>query len=499
MCILRGVPLRWTQLMRCAMNRLCFLLLMPALLCAAIPRDTLRLGLEDAIQLALRDHRDSELARISHREAELDYADVLARMLPQLTAGAVVPSISDSRSQLWNDAEERYYWRNVNRQYKEGSLQLESELPLGTSVSAGMSTYHTESSTGDYDEEYGTNWSLGLSYSLLAARTPWGDYRQGRRQYTLEHLGASEQMATLRYRVIQAYYSLLRAQMRHALAREDLQAAENNLERARSRYEAGLIAESDYLKIDLEKLEQEASFLSDSSSLVLQTRTFAELVRVDPERPVMLNQELDSTVQTHRLDELQQTLAANNLGFLEAQDAVQDRQREVRNRLRDLFPDFTLRLGWDLYKTGDEIDLELADLGLSRSVSLSMSYPLYTGGSTARSLERARLSLRRSQLAREELQEELGDQLRSLLADLDELQRTLPIRRRMVQMAERDYLISVERHEAGQITSQALIDAGRALSQARLDMLNNHINLLLSEAQLERLLGVDRERLEQEL
>ena len=478
------------------MNKLCLLLLLPALLSAALPRDTLRLGLEDAIQLALREHRDSELAQISFREAELDYADVLARMLPQINAGLVAPDISDRRDQQFDEDDGRYYWYDVNRQYREGSLELDTELPMGASLSAGVSSYYLDSSTGSYAEEYGTTWSLGLNYNLLTARTPWGDYRQGKRQYALDQLGAREQLASLRYRVIQSYYALLRSQLRHQLAHEDLQAARDNLVRARSRFEAGLIAESDYLKIDLEKLEQEASFLSDSSALVLQTRTFAELLRVDRERPLLLNQELDSTFLEHDLEELRNTLVANNLDVLLAQDAVLDWKREYGNRLRELFPDVNLRLGWDLYQTGEEFTLDLDGAGHSRSVSLSINWPLYLGGSVSRSLERARLSLRRNELAREELQENLDRELCSLMADLDELQRILPIRRRMVGMAERDYLISVERHEAGQITSQALIDAGRALSQARLDLLNNHINLLLREAELERLLGIDRSHLE---
>ena len=80
------------------------------------------------------------------------------------------------------------------------------------------------------------------------------------------------------------------------------------------------------------------------------------------------------------------------------------------------------------------------------------------------------------------------------MARIRELDDLIPLQERQRELAERDLLISRERHEAGWITSQALIDAGRQLSSVRLALLDSRIEHVLAAARLQRLTGADREQ-----
>jgi len=461
---------------------------------AAQPNDALVLDHEGAVKVAVERHRDAEAALLDLREAELDLRELRTRLIPRLLLDLDAPQIVDSRTAVWTGDADSLVWRDWNMRRESGSLSLDAELPLGTSLDFSVENYHRDSETGSMAEEFGWIYGASVTQNLLGRRTLLGELRDGGEVLELRILQAAERLAEFRHRVIQEFYTLLRRQLSSALAGEDLANSNNDRERAESRFRAGLIAESDFLKIELENLQLRAAHVADSVSLSLAESDFGRLLGLDHGETFELAQQVPSPVvdtdYARRMDEA----LKSNIRALGQRQEERAAQRELRRKRLELLPDLDLALSWQLHTSSTELEWNPGTGILNRSISLGLSIPIYNRGAGWRAVQRARIALRRQELERERVFEDLDRQLKQQLARIRELDDLIPLQERQRELAERDLLISRERHEAGWITSQALIDAGRQLSSVRLALLDSRIEHVLAAARLQRLTGADREQ-----
>lgn len=452
------------------------------------------LGLGQALDEALAHHRDAERARLSLREARLARAETLMRLTPRLDLQVLAPSLLQTRNEVWTGQGDslrlvRVAWR---QRREAGSLRLSSELPLGTRLSLGTEAWHRSSSTASFDEEYGRSHSAGLSQELLPRRTLWGDVRESGREAAQAELEALEQLADFRHRAAGLFLDVLRAQQGLELARQDRRVSHDNRERAHGRFQAGLIAESDYLKVELEDLQLEAAFQSDSLSLSLQERELLRLLGRGEGSPPRLDPRLPDSPEPPARDSLARAVEACNAGLARQRlEQLKARRALWRSRL-DRLPEVRLELDWSWNEESPEWSWRSEDPGRDRSLQLQVDWPLLAAGERDRAVRRARLALRRAELGTAELREELLATVDRLWLELEEQRLQTPLLERQVELAVQDARISQERFQAGQITSRELIDAERALSQARLRRLDLLIQAARTRRDLARLSGSDR-------
>lgn len=469
-----------------------------ALLLAALPRPAAAetLDLDGAVRQALDASREARRARMDWQQARLQAQAARLRLLPSLELSATAPERQDASTEVWDESSGRWVWTDWNLVRQSAGLALQAELPLGTSLRLGADGYHRDSNTGSYDEETSTRWSGQLSQSLLPRGTLWGDLREAGAEERQSRLEAAERLAELRHRVVSGYWSLLRGQLAAEIARMDLGTSRETFEESKRRFEAGLISESDYLKTELEALQQQAGWLADSLDLAERDRDFRRLIGLPGQGPLALDATLpEPPASRESLAGLETELEGN--GRLLRQRLEERKAKRLLGIARvDRLPEIDLSVGWSRQRTGESWQWSPMDGTLNRSLRLDFSLPLFDRLEGRRAVRLARLQLRRERLDGEELQEDLRAELQALLSRLLRLRELQPLRERRVELAERDLLISRERYASGLILSRDLIDAERALSAARLERLDNRVDLALASAELERLTGRDRGVLE---
>ncbi|MDP2359281.1 MAG: TolC family protein [bacterium] len=453
------------------------------------------LDLEEALARALAGHREVEGARLALLESRLAREAARLRLTPRLTLTLRAPSIIDSRNETWTAQGDslRLVWVDWNQRRESGGLALNQELPLGTRLGLSADTWHRRSDTGSFDEEYGGAWSARVRQSLLPRSLLLGDLVESGREAEQAGLEALEQLADFRHRVALAFLALLQRQEGMALARQDLSVSRGNLERAASRFEAGLIAESDYLKVELDDLRLRASFQTDSLATVLAGRDFMRLLGGTEATAPPLDPRLPAAAGPQDRAALAALLAAGNAGLARQRLESLKARREQRRARVDRLPELELDAAWTWREEGGNWLWRPDEPVLDRSISLDLSWPLLAGGERGRALRSAGIHLRRQELRLRELEESLAATLEQFWLRSEELRLQAPLLERQLELAERDAAISRERFAAGQITSQDLIDADRALSRARLQALEMRVAQVRVRLDLERLTGQDRE------
>ncbi len=451
------------------------------------------ISMDEAIQQALSSHRDAERARLLLREAELFAQERLMTLAPRLNLNLTAPSIDDSRNEVWvGDSLQQLVWVDWNQRRESADLALSTELPLGARAGLGSSAYHRKSDTGSFPEEYGNSWTAWVTQDLIPRRTLLGDLAESGRELRLLKLEALDELAAFRHEVAAAYRDLLLGQRSLALGRAELDAGRLNMESAASRFNAGLIAESEYLRVEVEQLGREATFVSDSIRVRRQEESFARLTGYPEDATPRLKPLPALEERDWSLAELEDLLRQQNTRLLRQEHRRAQLERARREALIDRLPELELSASWSWVREGDDWDWNPDGTVLNRSLRLNLAWALFDGFAARRTHERSRIALRRNLLDRQALLEDLEAQLDELWNRRGELLRTLPLRQRQTELAERDAAITLERFEAGQVNSRDLIDADQTLSAARLNRLRLEMDLARVEAEIERLVGLDR-------
>ncbi len=455
---------------------------------------TLRLGLDQALSLALEKHRDARLARLALDEARLARLESRLRLAPRLDLEVAAPTLLDSRNETWTPQGDslRLVWVDWNQRREGATLRLGQDLPFGTRVDLDADVWHRQSSTGSFTEGHGGAWSVRVRQSLLPRKTLWGDMALGEREADQAELEALEQLAELRHRVALAWISLLLRQESLVLSRQDLELAVSSRERAAARLAAGLIAESDYMKVELDELRLRSSFQADSLEGRRGARDFLRLLGQPPDLSPVLEATLPALDPLPPLESLKAALSRDHADLAARRLEKWRARRELRRQQMSLLPELDLDLAWTLREEDAQWLLMPEDPSLDRSLRLDLAWPVFTAGASGRALERARIAMKRQELQTEALQESLEGRLEQLWLQAETQRLQQPLVERQLDLARKDADISRLRFQSGQITSRELIDADRALSRLRVEDLQARLDMWRTRLELERLTGQDR-------
>jgi len=453
------------------------------------------LGLDEAVTLALDSHRDAQLARLALRQARMERLESRLRLAPRLDLMVAAPTLLDSRNETWTTQGDslRLVWVDWNQRRESGALRLGQDLPFGTRVDLDADLWHRRSETGSFKEEHGGAWSARVRQSLLPRQTLWGDMALGEREADQAELEALDQLAALRHRVAQAWLDQLLRQESLGLARQDLDLALASRQRAAARLAAGLIAESDYLKVELDELRLRTSFQADSLQARRSAQDLLRLLGVGSSESPLLAAELPPMGALPPLDSLKQRLLREHAGLSGQRLELWKARRVLRRQQVARLPEVELDAAWTWREEADEWRWKPDVPRLDRSLSLSLTWPLFAAGAPGRAVEVARMDLRRKDLQQQDLAEQLEARLEQLWLQAESQRMRQPLLERQLSLARQDAEISRQRFQAGQITSRELIDADRALSLLRLEELQARLDMLRTRLEIERLTGADRQ------
>lgn len=412
------------------------------------------LTLDDCIQLALENNYELNLSRLDNKIARKNYLQSYSNILPNI-------SVSYSSSKY-----ERGPTSYIGGQYV-GSTPFTDQVDVGRN-------YYTDVQVGQTIFD-GGRWYLNIKRS---------EYEKKSSNYNFL---ASRQNVVVTVR--QLYMDLLKQEELLKVRQQAVQRSQEQLERVRSMYEVGSVAQIDVYRSEV-NLGNDRTQLLNQKNAVLDARQALNIaIGREPDAPLKIDPDVEFDKQVDDLDQLITEAVQNNpslksqsmnvksahyrnwlakSNFLPDIRAYYSYQRRVP-RFRGLYEDFEREYSW--------------------AIGFRISWNLFNGFSDYLEVQKANLNQRYAKERFEYDKLNLKARVSMLYNNLNALNEIIKINRTNLESAKEDYRLARERYRLGSGTLLDMREAQVNLANAEQTLVSAEYDSYITYAELQRALG----------
>jgi len=357
-------------------------------------------------------------------------------------------------------------------------------------VSGSLSTGKTLSVTpeGDATTE-GASGSVSLSQTLFDGSTfaSISAARHGREadanalEYTRRQIVFSAK---------QAYYELLKAEALRDVQSEAVELAREQLRKTDSLFELGSASRSDLLKAQVQVGQSELALIAAQRAAETARASLCLTMGISVTSNVEVTDppegEWGSDLSTYDLEEALE----RRPDVRSAREALMSARRSLLSAKADRWPSLGFSLSYS--RSQESLGDLFEDIGdeYTRSMSLSLSVPIFNGLATKASIDQRKSSLRTYELSLRDARQQAEYEIETARLTVREKSESVEVAEKAVEQAEEDLRVSEERFRLRAASMLELIDARVAYSQARVDLVEARYDHEIAKAELALVLGL---------
>lgn len=429
-------------------------------------QDTLRLDLEKALEIALSENPTVKVADKEIQKKKYARKGSYAALFPQISFSAD-------------------YTRTLKKQvmYMDGF-----DMGGGETGIPGM-----EMPNMDEGIEVGrdNNWSMGFNVSLpLVNASLWKSLSISALDVELAVEQARSSKIDMVNQVKKGFYGVLLANDSYRVFRETYDNAMENYLDIKKKYEQGTVAEYDLIRADVTVKNSEPNMLQALNALVLAKWQLKALLGMDLDMNIDCEGRLTDFESLLFGDYLatDTSLAENSdLKQLDLQ-ALQLKKTLTMQRF-DYLPTLSLTGMYQWSAMNNDFRFKNYLWNPYSIIGLSLSVPIFSGGSKFYTLKQTRVSMTQLDLQRENTERNLQLAVKQYMDDMSTAIKQFEAARKGVEQAERGYRISQKRYDTGAGTLLEMNDSQLALTQAQLNFNQAIYNYMTAKSDLEKILG----------
>ena len=308
--------------------------------------------------------------------------------------------------------------------------------------------------------------SISLNQNIFDGGNWWNQIALSKNIY---QLSVENELATKISTVLavkRAYYELLKNIELMEVSRQQVELSEQQVERVRQQYEVEAVAKTDLLKQQVLLGEVQVQLLNQEAILENSNRVLAHTMGINVNSKFDLSQTDKKRSTLESQNELWEIVAERNQAILSRRTQITASDIRVKIARAGYFPSISASLGYS--GSSDQIDQLYSDVDKHwrQSLSLSISYPLFTGLQRSSQLQRAKIG---AEIAREEfdkLTRDLRVQFDSYYRQWENISRSIPIYTETKASAEEDLRLVQEMYNLGASTILDVLNAQLSLARA---------------------------------
>ncbi len=300
--------------------------------------------------------------------------------------------------------------------------------------------------------------------------------------------------------VSQQFYNLFAQQSALELTDGRHRQSERNYQSGVRRFNAGLIAETDVMRLDVTRMNDLDALESTRNLLEQQQFAFNRLVGLPLDEKVWAEASIEFKAIEVDLDRALELAFQNRSDLRRANIEREQLQLSLRQTVSQGRPDLQLNVGYDVtgnsslsaspaedWQTHIQEALNSDNRSPNTNVTLTLQVPLFDWGRNASLVERLASQIqvldRRIEEVRQDLVRTITDRVRAV----ESAMRRLQIQEKNVLVAETSYSFTQRRFDRGEITFTELAQAQDQLAQTRTNQLNALIQFELAKADLKEI------------
>jgi len=445
--------------------------------------------LEKSISVALQKSFGIKNAEYSLLASKKNLEAFKSSLFSRLDLEFDVPSYSKNLISQFNPAESKEEFFELGSSRIEGRLSLTQPLIFsnGTINIVGRIFGREQFGTNiDLTKDFYTNFGISLRQPIFTFNTQKANLERSEINLQKATRNYTQAEQNLIYEVKVAFYNLYKLKESQLITQEKVKQSEESFNTARSKYNAGLIAE-------VEALQLEVDLASSRNDLLNSKRTFNEGKN---NFKILLGLELDNEIDI-----------ISNLVFtpividdsIAIENALKNRS-DLLNKENDIYLSklnveeidarknikFDLNARYGISNNDTEFESLFNKLLDDIYVALTISVPVWDWGKALKDVEVAEINLKIEKLAYEYLEKTIRNDVIETINRINSAKARVDVLSKSVEIAEKSYNISLERFKSGTISSFDLAQIQLRLTEAKNSSIGALIDYKLAIADLER-------------
>ena len=465
---------------------------------ALLAPDMRVLSLEECLGIAGKKSPSMRKARQSLIRARANLTAANAPYWPNISLSLDAPNYSERTDRIESPAlQEIVTSTETDMQYR-GTLNVSQRVPMVGRFTVSSFVYDRDltSTFRTSRRELAADVVLRYEQTLLAPDPV--EEAASRARLSLESVERSYDRREVEtsFQLMRAYYDLIRKMRQVEIQQETVEQSRSLYDIASKKLEAGLIAEVQALKLQVDLARAE----SELSSAMLDVEYSKDVLK----QTIGLPFDEDFTIETEvtyapvrvDLDRAIDMGLQNRSELREAEIQYRLQGMTLAERRREGLPSPTLNGFYGLKGLGEEPE-DIAE-SFDRNqwgVYLKVDVPVWDSGLNAARVRAARADLRSSEVDLEEARRSLILEIKDAVRRLEEAENRVKILEASVDVARKSFEITQQKFGIGAAESQELLDAQVALTQAQTNSLNALMDYQLAQATLKRVTMVEIEEL----
>lgn len=446
-------------------------------------------SLDECIGLALENN--FQIRQLNERmiQVQLDYVKAKAGYRPKLDLRMDVPTYSEGRTEtIPTGFKTPLLSTDTQLKYNLG-LTLSQPLPTDGRISVATNLYNQKNLSDFYAdrEDNSSDVTVTIEQPLFTDNLLQESLFKGELNLKSAEASYKRQRTATVLSITQTYMNLVKSIRRAKIDSESVEKSRMMKDLAERKFNAGLIPEVESIRLEVDLITREATLSSSLANVKKSEDDLKAAMGVSLDDSLQIVTEIEYTPVVLNFADLLREGMKNRSELKEADIEIELAKLSIRSAERSNEFKGSLKgsYGWNYRKR--QILNEKSNLDLNNwAASLTFTLPILDGSLNEANVRTAKSSLRTSELRRQDTERSLILDIKNSFRQLQEVENRLKILQRQVELARKSYDITQQRFEQGIITSQQLLDAQLALTNANVDNLNALVDYSLALASLEK-------------
>ena len=347
----------------------------------------------------------------------------------------------------------------------------------------------------DQQMEVGTShqWTGGFSASMpIIAPTLWKSINLTQRDIELAVESSRASKINAVSEVKNAFYGVLLSQDSYDVFKRSYDNAIQNYIDVKHKYENGIVAEYDMIRANVRVKSLEPSMIQAENAVNLSKMQLKVLMGLNMDidiQPVGKLVDYESRMYGDYLNR-DTTLAANSdLKQFDIQNKILKETLGLQKA--EFLPSLSLSSVYQWVALNEDFSINKNDYSPYSNLVVSLSVPIFSGGSRINKIKQTKISLAQMKTQREDLVRNLQLATRNYMDAMNKSIEAAAAAKEGVSEAEKGYVIANRMYDTGMGTMLDVNDADLARVNANLQYNQAIYDYLSSKANLEKVLGIE--------
>ncbi len=444
--------------------------------------------LDEALSVALKQSYAIKSAEYNLISSQKNLESAQLGLRTSVSFELDLPNYSRTLSNQFNVSTGKQEFYQTESTIEEGRLYITQPLTFsnGRISVVGRLFGRDQMNPSGNSKDFYSNFSIRLQQPLFTFNNQKANLQ--RAEINLEKAQRTYNRAKMDivYNVTAFFYEMYQSKKSLEIAQEKVNQTRVSYETAQSKYKAGLIAEVEALQLEIDLATSENELLNakrrfeDSKSnfklqIGIDLKEAIDVVANLEYKPVVVDIEKATELALKNRYEIQNAESDIKIGELGLDEI--DSKGNIR---------VDLAANYGINKNDDKFNDIFHNFAEDRSVTMTLSVPVWDWGSNKRAVEAGKANLDLLRLSKQNQNDLIVNEIKQVISKLLSAKARVEVLSKNVELAEKGYNISLERFKAGTITSFDLTQVQTRLTEARTNSLNALIDYKLAVADLNR-------------